>query len=132
MAGATLIPGRGSPMRKPFPLLSPPTLNPIIPMKPEDLISPEMKRHAQDLKSHAQEGVENIRKDVNNLAQDTKDHARRSVDLVRDEATSRLNEAKGRESDLFESAKAYATLNPLQTFVIGVVVGLFLARRRRH
>jgi ElaB/YqjD/DUF883 family membrane-anchored ribosome-binding protein len=119
-------------MRKSFPPFSNSTPTHKIIMKPEDLVSPEMKQHAHDLKAHAREGVDNIRQDVSNLAQDTKDHARRSVDLVKDEATARLNDAKGRASDLFESAKAYATLNPLQTFVIGVVLGLFLARRRHH
>jgi ElaB/YqjD/DUF883 family membrane-anchored ribosome-binding protein len=101
-------------------------------MKTEDFVSPEMKQHAQDLKDHAQEGVQNIRQDVTGLAQETKNHAQHSVDAVKGEALSRLNDAKNTARDLVESAKAYAVENPLRTFIAGVVVGLFLARRRRH
>ena len=102
-------------------------------MKPEDLVSPEMKRHAHDLKSHAQKGVENIRQDVSNLAQDTRNHAQRSVDLVKDEAASRLNDVRGKAGNLFESARTYALAHPGRTFFAGVLIGFFLARRRhRH
>jgi ElaB/YqjD/DUF883 family membrane-anchored ribosome-binding protein len=100
-------------------------------MKAQDLVSPEMKQHAQDLKDHAQEGAENLRRDVGNLAQDTKNHARRSVDLVKDEAVSRLHDARDSAGDLWNSAKAYALENPVRTFFAGVLIGFFLARRRR-
>ena len=110
---------------------TPPSTHKII-MKPEDLVSPEMKRHAQDLKDHAQEGAQNIRQDVSNLAQDTKNHARRSVDMVKDEAASRLNDAQDAASNLWESAKAYVLANPARTFFAGLLIGFFLARRRRH
>jgi ElaB/YqjD/DUF883 family membrane-anchored ribosome-binding protein len=101
-------------------------------MKPQDLVSPEMKQHAQDLKDHAQEGAQNIRRDVGNLAQDTKNHAQRSVNLVKDEATARLNDARDSAADLWNSAKAYVVENPVRTFFAGVLVGFLLARRRRH
>jgi ElaB/YqjD/DUF883 family membrane-anchored ribosome-binding protein len=101
-------------------------------MKTEELVSPAMKRHAQDLKDHAQEGVQNIRQDVTNLAQDTKDHAQRSVDRVKDEAVSRFNDAQSKAGDLFESARAYVLENPARTFFAGLLVGFILARRRYH
>jgi ElaB/YqjD/DUF883 family membrane-anchored ribosome-binding protein len=101
-------------------------------MKPEDLVSPEMKRHAQDLKDHAQEGVQNIRQDVSNLAQDTKNHARHSVDMVKDEAASRLSDVQDTASNLWKSAQAYVVANPARTFFAGLVIGFFLARRRHH
>jgi ElaB/YqjD/DUF883 family membrane-anchored ribosome-binding protein len=92
--------------------------------------SPEMKQHAQDLKNHAKEGVDNIRKDATNLAQDAKDHASRGIDAVKQEATTRISNAKGKASDLLSSVKDYAVQNPLHAFGFGVLVGLFLARRR--
>jgi ElaB/YqjD/DUF883 family membrane-anchored ribosome-binding protein len=101
-------------------------------MKTQDLVSPEMKQHAQDLKDHAQEGAQNIRQDVTNLAQETKNHARRSVDLVKDEAAARIDDARDKAADLWKSAKAYALENPVRTFFAGVLVGFFLARRRHH
>jgi ElaB/YqjD/DUF883 family membrane-anchored ribosome-binding protein len=93
--------------------------------------SPEMKQHTQDLKDHATEGVQNLRQDASNLAQDAKDHVRRNVDGVRQEANARYQDAKGKATDLWESAKTYASQNPLHAFGVGILVGLFLARRRR-
>jgi ElaB/YqjD/DUF883 family membrane-anchored ribosome-binding protein len=101
-------------------------------MKTEDLVSPEMKRHAQDLKDHAQEGVQNIRKDVSGLAQETKNHARHSVDAVKDEAAARLSDAQDAAKNLWDSAKTYVLANPARTFVAGLLLGFLLARRRHH
>jgi len=94
--------------------------------------SPEMKKHAQDLKDHAQEGVENIKKDAKNLAGDVKDHASRSYDVVREEATRRVGDAKEKATDLVTAARDYCKENPLSAFGIGVFVGLVLATWRRR
>ncbi len=93
--------------------------------------SPEMKKHANDLKNHAQEGVQNLKDDAANLAQDAKDHVNRSKDMLKDEASARIGEAKGKAADLLQTVKTYAAENPLHAFGVGVLVGIFLARRRR-
>jgi len=93
--------------------------------------SPELKQHAQDLKDHATQGAKDIKKDVGHLAKDVKDHANRSVDILKDEANSRLGEFRGRATDLVQTVKDYASENPLHAFGVGVLIGLFLARRRR-
>jgi ElaB/YqjD/DUF883 family membrane-anchored ribosome-binding protein len=93
--------------------------------------SPELKGHAQDLKEHATQGAKDIRKDVTNIAGDVKKQATRGFEAVREEANSRVSDAKGQASDFLESARDYATQHPATTFGIGVLVGLFLARRHR-
>jgi ElaB/YqjD/DUF883 family membrane-anchored ribosome-binding protein len=93
--------------------------------------SPEMKQHAKDLKDHATEGAQNIRNDVNNLAGDVRDHARRGVQTVKDEAGARFQEAQDKASSLVELARAYVVEHPFHAFGFGMLLGLFLARRRR-
>jgi ElaB/YqjD/DUF883 family membrane-anchored ribosome-binding protein len=92
--------------------------------------SPEMKRHAQDLKEHATEGAQNIRNDVNNLAGDVKDHAKRNVQAVKDEAGAHLQRVQDKASNFVDLARAYAVEHPLHAFGVGVLLGVFLARRR--
>ncbi len=102
-------------------------------MNTQDLVtpSPEMKQHAKDLKNHATEGVKNVRDDAANLAQDAKDHVKRNVDNVKDEALSRASDAKDKAAELIAQMQTYVKEKPLHVFAAGVLVGLFLARRRR-
>jgi ElaB/YqjD/DUF883 family membrane-anchored ribosome-binding protein len=93
--------------------------------------SPELKEHAQDLKDHATKGAKDIRKDVTNIAGDVKKQATRGFEAVRDEANARVSDAQDKASDFLESARDYATQHAATTFGIGVLVGLFLASRRR-
>ena len=80
--------------------------------------SPELQRHAHDLKTHATQGVKdlhqdvtdaaqsvkdhatehgkNLKKDVTHLAGDVKNQANRGVQAVREEAGARLDEARSR------------------------------------
>jgi ElaB/YqjD/DUF883 family membrane-anchored ribosome-binding protein len=102
-------------------------------MNTQDIItpSPEMKQHAKDLKEHASEGVKNVRQDASNLAQDAKDHVKRNVDNVKDEALSRASDAKDKAAELLAQAQTYVKENPVHVFAAGLLLGLFLARRRR-
>ncbi len=93
--------------------------------------SPELKQHAQELKDHAVEGAKNLHRDVRNVAQDVKEHANRGVAAVREEASARFDEARSKTNDLFETAKNYAADHPLHAVGFGILVGMFLARRRR-
>jgi len=94
--------------------------------KPSD----DLKQHTQDLKDHATQGVENLQGDVGNLAQDVRNQANQGYQSVKDEANARIGDVRGKANDLVEVAKAYAREHPLRTFGIGVLVGMFLARRR--
>ncbi len=94
--------------------------------------SPEMKEHAKDLKDHATEGAENIKKDVKNLSGDVKDQATRGYKAVKEEAASRVSDAQDKASDLLESARTYASEHPFSTFGFGVLAGLILATWRRR
>jgi ElaB/YqjD/DUF883 family membrane-anchored ribosome-binding protein len=93
--------------------------------------SPEMKQHAQDLKDHATEGAQNLKKDVTNLAGDVKDHARRGAQAVKEEAGARLEAVQDKASNFVDLAKAYAQEHPFHAFGFGVLTGLFLAWRHR-
>ena len=94
--------------------------------------SPELKQHAKDLKDHATQGAQQVKKDVVNVAQDVKDHATRGVQAVRDEAKNQLGDAKDKASDLFETARQYGSDHPLTAFGVGVLAGLVLATWRRR
>jgi ElaB/YqjD/DUF883 family membrane-anchored ribosome-binding protein len=93
--------------------------------------SPELQQHAQDLKDHATEGVNNLRNDVGNVAKDVKDHANRGVQAVKDEANNQYGQAKDKAMDFYETAKSYASEHPLHAVGFGILLGLFLARRRK-
>ena len=65
------------------------------------------------------------------MAEDVRQHAVRSAGQLQDEATARLQDARGKAGDLVEMARTYATDHPLATFGFGILFGLFLARRHR-
>ncbi len=102
-------------------------------MNTQDLVTPsqEMKQHVKDLKNHASEGVDNVRQDASNLAQDAKDHVKRNVDNVKDEALARASDVKDKAADLLAQVQTYMKEKPVHVFAAGLLVGLFLARRRR-
>jgi ElaB/YqjD/DUF883 family membrane-anchored ribosome-binding protein len=94
--------------------------------------SPELKQHAQDLKDHATEGAQNLKKDVTNVAHDLKDHANRGVKAVKEEANNQFQGAQEKASDLWEAVQAFAKEHPGRTFGAGVLAGLFLGFRFRR
>jgi ElaB/YqjD/DUF883 family membrane-anchored ribosome-binding protein len=93
--------------------------------------SPDLQQHTKDLKDHATQGAQDLKQDVGNVAQDVKNQATQGVQAVKDEANARFGDAKQKAGDLYESAKSYAAANPLTTFGFGILVGLFLSRRRK-
>jgi ElaB/YqjD/DUF883 family membrane-anchored ribosome-binding protein len=94
--------------------------------------SPEMQQHAKDLKDHATEGAQNVKKDVQNLAGDVKDHARKGYRAVKDEAADQVDAARDRAGDLLENVRSYASEHPVSTFGFGVLAGIILATWRRR
>ena len=82
--------------------------------------SPELKKHAQDL-----------RRDANLVTQDVKNQASAGFQEIKSEAHARLEDAKGSALGLYDSFKKFAVEHPAGVFSAGLVAGIVLTSRFR-